>query len=139
MTSASMSYPWMSAVTSCLILSCASVDASYQCFFGIRLPQFSAVNSRFIPGAMSAAIMAASITKVPLPQNGSTRIRSLFQGVSRINAAASVSEIGAFPLCGRYPLLCRDSPVVSIPTVTTSFLIKTRTGYSLPSSGNQFL
>ena len=49
-----------------------------------------------MPGAMFAAIMAASIGKVPLPQNGSTRIRSFLHGVSMISAAASVSEIGAF-------------------------------------------
>ena len=49
-----------------------------------------------MPGAISAAIMAASIGKVPLPQKGSTRIRSLFHGVSIIRADASVSVIGAF-------------------------------------------
>ena len=50
---------------------------------------------RFMPGAIFAAIIAASIGKVPLPQNGSTRIRSTFHGVRRISAAASVSVIGA--------------------------------------------
>ena len=40
-------------------------------------------------------IIAASMGKVPLPQNGSTRIRSLFHGVSMMRAAASVSVIGA--------------------------------------------
>ena len=49
-----------------------------------------------MPGAIFAAIIAASIAKVPLPQNGSTRIRSFFHGVSIINALASVSLIGAF-------------------------------------------
>lgn len=44
---------------------------------------------------MFAAIIAASIGNVPLPQNGSTRIRSFFHGVSMISAAASVSVIGA--------------------------------------------
>lgn len=48
-----------------------------------------------MPGAIFAAIIAASIGKVPLPQNGSTRIRSLFHGVSMMSAAASVSVIGA--------------------------------------------
>ena len=48
-----------------------------------------------MPGAIFAAIMAASIKKVPLPQKGSTRMRSARHGVSMIRAAASVSEIGA--------------------------------------------
>ena len=48
-----------------------------------------------MPGAILAAIMAASIGKVPLPQKGSTRILSFFQGVKRIRAAARVSVIGA--------------------------------------------
>ena len=48
-------------------------------------------NSRFIPGAILAAIIAASIGKVPLPQNGSTRMRSLFHGVNMMSAAARVS------------------------------------------------
>ena len=73
----------------------ASLTASYQHRLGIRWGQFSDRNSRFIPGAMLAAIMAASMGKVPLPQNGSTRIRSRFQGVSIKRAAASVSVIGA--------------------------------------------
>ena len=54
-----------------------------------------------MPGAMLAAIIAASIGNVPLPQNGSTRIRSRFHGVSRIRAEASVSEIGAFAVSFR--------------------------------------
>ena len=41
-----------------------------------------------MPGAISAAIIAASIGKVPLPQKGSTRILSLFHGVSMIRADA---------------------------------------------------
>ena len=69
--------------------------ASYQHFLGIRCFQSSDRNSRFIPGAIFAAIIAASMGKVPLPQNGSTRIRSLFHGVSMMRAAASVSVIGA--------------------------------------------
>ena len=48
-----------------------------------------------MPGAILAAIIAASIGNVPLPQNGSTNILSLFHGVSIINAAARVSVIGA--------------------------------------------
>ena len=48
-----------------------------------------------MPGAMLAAIMAASMGKVPLPQNGSTRMRSFLHGVRRISAAASVSVMGA--------------------------------------------
>ena len=68
----------------------------------IRFFQFSARKLRFMPGAILAAIMAASIGKVPLPQNGSTRIRSAFHGVSMISADASVSEIGAF--AGQLPV-----------------------------------
>ena len=69
------------------------------------LVHFCAVNLRFIPGAILAAIIAASIGNVPLPQNGSTRILSPLHGVSIISAAASVSDIGAFPAAGLYPLL----------------------------------
>ena len=69
--------------------------ASYQHFLGIKCFHSSDRNSLFIPGAIFAAIIAASIGKVPLPQNGSTRIRSLFHGVSMMRAAASVSVIGA--------------------------------------------
>ena len=47
------------------------------------------------------ALMHASMQKVPLPQNGSTRIRSSRQGVSCRRAAASVSLIGAFVVNGR--------------------------------------
>lgn len=106
----------------------ASSTARYQYFLSIRFVQVSAVNDRFIPGAIFAAIMAASMGNVPLPQKGSTRIRSPLHGVSMISAAASVSEIGAFPAAGRYPLLWRDCPEVSIPIVTISFIKKTRTG-----------
>ena len=48
-----------------------------------------------MPGAMFAANIAASMGKVPLPQKGSNRIRSFFQGVKRISAEDSVSVIGA--------------------------------------------
>ena len=101
---------------------------SYQTFFGIIFIQDSAVKERFIPGAILAAIIADSIGNVPLPQNGSTRIRSLFQGVSIISDAANVSVIGAFPDTSRYPRLCKDTPEVSIPIVTMSFIKNTRTG-----------
>ena len=50
----------------------------------------------FIPGAIFAAIMAASMGIVPLPQNGSISIRSLFHGVSISSAAARFSAMGAF-------------------------------------------
>ena len=53
-----------------------------------------------------------------LPQNGSTSTRSLFHGVSIRSAAASVSEIGAFPTSVRYPRLCSDVPDVSRPIDT---------------------
>ena len=118
-------------------LSCASSLASYQHFLGTKCFQSSARKERFIPGAMSAAIIAASIGKVPLPQNGSTRILSLFHGVSMISAEASVSVIGAFTVILRYPLLCRDTPEVSIPIVATSFINATRIGKLAPSSSNQ--
>src|SRR5699024_12622452 len=65
-------------------------------------------NGRFIPGAILAAIIAASIGNVPLPQNGSTNGCSGFQRVNKINAAANVSLIGAFAVLVRYPLLCKD-------------------------------
>ena len=99
----------------------------------------SAVKLRFLPGAILAAIMAASIGKVPLPQKGSTRILPAFQGVSSISAAARFSAMGAFAVSLRYPLLCKDSPVLSSPTVTSSFIRNTRTGKFSPSSGNQLI
>ena len=108
--------------------SFASSIALYHSFFGIILVHSSAVNSRLSPGAIFAAIIAASIGNVPLPQNGSTSIRSFFQGVSIISAAARLSEIGALPEAGLYPLLCRELPVVSIAMVTTSFIIVTLSG-----------
>ena len=49
----------------------------------------------FLPGAICAAIIAASIGIVPLPQKGSTRMRSPRQGVSMSSAAARFSAIGA--------------------------------------------
>ena len=85
----------MSTFTVSSTISVASSIASYQHFFGIRFVQLSDRKERFMPGAILAAIIAASIGKVPLPQNGSTRIRSTFHGVRRISAAASVSVIGA--------------------------------------------
>jgi len=69
--------------------------ASYQNFRGMMFFQSSARKDRFMPGAILAAIMAASIGNVPLPQKGSTRIRSRFHGVIMIRAAARVSVIGA--------------------------------------------
>ena len=53
---------------------------------------------KFLPTqkAVSYTHLAASIGIVPLPQNGSTKIRSAFQGVSIIKAAARFSAIGAF-------------------------------------------
>ena len=63
-----------------------------------------------MPGAILAAIMAASMGNVPLPQKGSTRILSRFHGVRRIRAAARVSVIGALLVNVLYPRLCRDSP-----------------------------
>ena len=113
---------------SSLIKLFASSMASYHAFFGIRLLHSSAVNDRFIPGAIFAAIIAASIGNVPLPQNGSTSILSFLQGVSMISAAARVSVIGALLDSCLYPLLCKETPDVSIPTVTISFIRKTRTG-----------
>ena len=80
----------------------------------------SARKERFMPGAILAAIMAASMGNVPLPQKGSTRILSRFHGVRRIRAAARVSVIGALLVNVLYPRLCRDSPLVSMPTVTIS-------------------
>ena len=68
--------------------------------------------------AIPAAIIAASMGMVPLPQKGSTNILLPFQGVSIISAAARFSAIGACATSFRYPLLCRDSPVLSSPTVT---------------------
>ena len=45
--------------------------------------------------------------------------------------------IGAFTVILRYPLLCRDTPEVSIPIVATSFINATRIGKLAPSSSNQ--
>ena len=106
---------------------------------------FSLVRFRSAPGtareigAIFAAIIAASIGNVPLPQNGSTRIRSGLHGVSISRDAASVSVSGALLVKVRYPLLCRESPDVSSVTITSSFNRKMRTGYGAPSSGNHSL
>jgi len=54
-----------------------------------------------------------------------------------ISDAARFSAMGAFAVSFRYPLLCRDSPVLSSPTVTSSFIRNTLTGKLAPSSGNQ--
>ena len=91
------------------------------------------------PLDLVAAIIAASIGNVPLPQNGSTRIRSGLHGVSISRDAASVSVSGALLVKVRYPLLCRESPDVSSVTITSSFSRKIRTGYGAPSSGNHSL
>lgn len=56
-------------------------------------------------GRFKAAIMAASIGNVPLPQNGSTSILSACHGVSMMSDAASVSVSGALLVARRYPLL----------------------------------
>ena len=47
-----------------------------------------------------------------------------------------VKATGALLVISRYPLLCRESPEVSIPTVTSSFIKNRRSGYSGPDSGN---
>ena len=106
-------------------------------YFDDSAIKFAAEKLRFLPGAILAAIMAASIGNVPLPQKGSTRILPPFQGVSMISDAARFSAMGAFAVSFRYPLLCRDSPVLSSPTVTSSFIRNTLTGKLAPSSGNQ--
>ena len=56
----------------------------------------TSIKSKLFSPSDIQSIIAASIGKVPLPQKGSTKIRFLFHGVKRINAAASVSVIGAF-------------------------------------------
>ena len=127
-TSPSMSYPWISTFTVVSIISSASFTHSYQSLRSIRFVHSSAVKSRFIPGATFAAIIAASIGKVPLPQNGSTRIRSFLQGVNIIKEAARVSVNGALLVIVLYPRLCKESPDVSSATVTSSFSKKIRTG-----------
>ena len=58
----------------------------------------SAVNLRWSPGAILAAIIAASMGKVPDPQKGSARILPDFQKLSFTRAAASVSLMGASTL-----------------------------------------
>ena len=94
-TSPSRSYPCISVAALRFSRSSASSLASFHRRLSIRLSQLIARKSRFTPGAIFAAIMAASMGNVPPPQKGSTRIRSLRQGVSMISAAASVSVIGA--------------------------------------------
>ncbi len=126
----------MSVLTFVSARSFASSRASYHCFLEIMLVQFWDMNSLFIPGAMFAAIIAASMQNVPLPQNGSTSILSACHGVSFINAAARVSEIGASFEIFLYPLLWRDSPEVSMVTSTISLFMNMRIGYSFPSSLN---
>ena len=124
----SMSYPWISVSTCKSTSSPASSRASYQFLLPTICSQLSAVKLLFIPGAILLAIIAASMGKVPLPQNGSTKMRSFFQGVSNKSAAARFSAIGALAVSFLYPLLCRESPVVSSATVTSSFNKKTLIG-----------
>ena len=57
--------------------------ARYQLLRGTICAHSSAKKLRFAPGAIWAAIIAASIGKVPLPQKGSTKILSFCQGVIR--------------------------------------------------------
>ena len=47
--------------------------------------------------------------------------------------------MGAWATSFLYPLLCRDSPVLSSPTVTWSFSRNTLTGNPAPSSENQLI
>ena len=77
-------------------MSSASSWAACHSPFPITCLQSSAVKSLSMPGAIWAAIMAASMGMVPLPQKGSTNIRSPFQGVSMIMAAARFSAMGAW-------------------------------------------
>ncbi|MCY1377536.1 hypothetical protein D9M68_891200 [compost metagenome] len=71
---------------------------------------------------MRSAIWAASITTVPLPQQGSYNgvmsssdsASPPFQPVAAIMAAARVSFSGASPLSSRQPRLNSGSPEVSM-------------------------
>ena len=74
------------------------VDGVIPAFSRYQVFQFSDKRS-VQPGAIPAAIIAASIGNVPLPQKDPQRILSFFQGVSIISAAASVSVIGALLAC----------------------------------------
>ncbi len=97
----SRSYPWISTWISLSRRSSASSRASAQHFGAITFFHLWAWKERIRPGACPAAIMAASMGNVPPPQKGSTKIRSLFHGVSMSSAAASVSDMGALTVCFR--------------------------------------
>ena len=79
------------------------------------------------PGATSAAINAASITRLPAPHIGSTRptaplsARAISGQPARSRiAAARFSFSGAAPCGPRYPRRCRLSPDRSMASVATS-------------------
>ena len=55
--------------------------------------------------------------------------RTDFSSIYGINKGGfGLTAYSALPETSRYPLLCRDTPDVSIPTVTISFIKNTRTG-----------
>ena len=77
---------------------------------------------------MSAAIHAASITKVPEPHMGSTRGRAGSHPSSRSVPAARVSRSGARVGCSRYPRRCRCSPDALARITKRSRTIRTTKG-----------
>ena len=89
-----------------------------------------------VPLGVFVAISAASMGKVPEPQNGSINALSALKYEFKIIAAAIVSLIGAIQTLFLYPLLCKPSPDVSNPTVTASFKTAISILYSVPVSGN---
>ena len=70
----------MVKLSSSLKRSKASFLTSHQIFLSIVL-HFSDINSLFMPGAIFIPIMAASISIVPDPHIGSTRVLPGLQGV----------------------------------------------------------
>ena len=96
--------------------SASSSMASHTCLW--KGTSFSNAKRRRMPAGMRRAICAASISTVPLPQQGSYSGWGSSpcgsQPVAAIMAAARVSLSGASPLSSRQPRLNSASPEVSM-------------------------
>ena len=108
--SGSMSKPWISVSILRFILSCASSFASYQHFSRNQMLPFLSKEGTVHAGCNICCHHCCFNRKGTASAEGSTRILSLFHGVSMIRADASVSVIGAFTVILRYPLFMQRYP-----------------------------
>ena len=98
MASGSMSLPamWMARLEPSSYFSRASRRSSFSSSMGTQ-GQLSMANRRVSPGARPRAMNAASISSVPVPQQGSYSGCQGCHPLCKISAAASVSRSGASP------------------------------------------